>query len=566
MYSANYNERYALIIGINSYKKASPLEYACNDAQEIKDILIDNFKYKEENIVLLLDIQATKDNIMNRYMEFIRKTDYNDNVIIFYAGHGYTEMSSTGDVGYLIPYDADTENLYTLIRWDDFTRNTDLIKAKHVLFIMDACYSGLAITRSSMVGKNRFLKDMLMRPVRQVLTAGKANETVSDGNGPVPNHSIFTGHLIEALKGRAKTEEGLISANIVMSYVYRKVSNDTYSQQTPHYGYLNGDGDFIFNMVDFSELFQKDTKENEDVLVKVPAILQENITERNTREIIGYIKELITDNKNKIKIYDIVTEETRKVVDILSSFSHNTDVKEDTLREYIEENEKTIEVLQSLLIIICYWGGEEYINIVKKSINILSSTIKAKIENTMLLDLRWYSVYLIYFSIIFSCIESENYKMLENIINLSINDNGYYDKTGNVLSKSSYNVYKYNKKFSIFTDKDNYYFPLQEYLYKRIQPKLDDLLCVGEEYDKIFQIVEIIVGMNYAIQNYSEGDNSIWAIPGTYAYKYKRNKRAFEQIERSDLFTKSGVFNESKTDKNVMIERFKKFINDLDLF
>jgi hypothetical protein len=44
----------------------------------------------------------------------------------------------------------------------------------------------------------RFLRDMLQRFSRQVLTAGKADETVADENGPRPGHSIFTSHLLEA--------------------------------------------------------------------------------------------------------------------------------------------------------------------------------------------------------------------------------------------------------------------------------------------------------------------------------------------------------------------------------
>jgi uncharacterized caspase-like protein len=112
-----------------------------------------------------------------------------------------------------VPYDGNPEKLATLIRWDELTRNADLITAKHILFIMDACYGGLAITRALKPGTMRFQKDMLMRPARQVLTAGKADEVVADLGGPLPNHSVFTGHLIEALQGKAESVPGLLTAN-----------------------------------------------------------------------------------------------------------------------------------------------------------------------------------------------------------------------------------------------------------------------------------------------------------------------------------------------------------------
>src|SRR5207244_2588726 len=116
----------------------------------------------------------------------------------------------------------------------ELTRNADLIEAKHILFVMDACYGGLALMRGITPGTKRFLKDMLIRRSRQVLTAGKADEVVADSGGPLPGHSVFTGHLLEALQGKAANSEGIITAATLSAYVYMAVSSDAGSQQTPH--------------------------------------------------------------------------------------------------------------------------------------------------------------------------------------------------------------------------------------------------------------------------------------------------------------------------------------------
>ena len=68
----SYDEHFALIIGINKYNNLPNLEYAVNDAKAIKDVLINNFKYKEENIKILIDEQATHDNIMDEYYNLIK--------------------------------------------------------------------------------------------------------------------------------------------------------------------------------------------------------------------------------------------------------------------------------------------------------------------------------------------------------------------------------------------------------------------------------------------------------------------------------------------------------------
>ena len=109
----------------------------------------------------------------------------------------------------------------------------------------------------------------MLRHSRQVLTAGKADEVVADAGGPIPNHSVFTGHLIEGLLGNAATTEGVITASGLMAYVYGKVANDKNSNQTPHYGYFDGDGDFIIRAPNLTELEAPEDKDL-DRLIAVP--------------------------------------------------------------------------------------------------------------------------------------------------------------------------------------------------------------------------------------------------------------------------------------------------------
>jgi uncharacterized caspase-like protein len=247
LYKSLYRESWALVIGINEYQIASPLCFAKQDAEAIAEILERSFGFPPSNIATLYDAEATRERILSAFSDFTSTSvDPDDRITIFFAGHGCTRTGKRGEVGFLVPVEGTPDRLSTLLRWDELTRNAELILAKHVLFIMDACYGGLAIRRNTPPGSARFLKDMLARYSRQVLTAGKADETVADSGGPKAGHSIFTGHLLEALEGRAADSNGIISSNAVMAYVYDHVSKDPYSRQSPHFGFLDGDGDFIF--------------------------------------------------------------------------------------------------------------------------------------------------------------------------------------------------------------------------------------------------------------------------------------------------------------------------------
>lgn len=255
MYQPYYSNSWALVIGINAYRHAPQLSYACNDADAVASILVDELHFHKSQIIVLKDDDATREAILDAYLRFAERiSSLDERLFVFFAGHGATAKGLKGDVGYLVPVDGMPNRLSSLIRWDDLTRNADLIQAKHILYIMDACYSGLAMKRAIPPGTERFISDMLQRISRQVLTAGKENEVVADSGGPSSANSIFTGYLIEGLRGAAKDTNGVLTANLLMNYVYRKVGQDSRSQQTPHFGHIDGDGDFILSTPDDSHL------------------------------------------------------------------------------------------------------------------------------------------------------------------------------------------------------------------------------------------------------------------------------------------------------------------------
>ena len=127
-----------------------------------------------------------------------------DRVLVFYAGHGATRKLASGrELGYIIPVDADLTNYEgSAISMTNFQDISEAIPAKHVLFVMDSCYSGLALTRGGAgVPSQNYLNEISRREGRQMFTAGGRDQQVAD-NGP-NGHSIFTWTLLQGLDGRA---------------------------------------------------------------------------------------------------------------------------------------------------------------------------------------------------------------------------------------------------------------------------------------------------------------------------------------------------------------------------
>ena len=245
-----YDKSYAVIIGIDRYQNLPAdrqLRNAVKDAKGVEEVLRKNYQF--DKIITIHNEQATKDRIMEVLTEELpAQMGKDDALFLFWAGHGNQEKSAYGGaLGYLIPYDGTTDKIRKNLTMAEI-RDTisKKIPAKHVFYVMDACYSGL-LTSRSVDGKTRrdlgYLKEITKESARQVLTAGGKGEEALDG-GP-KGHSVFTGRLIEILESASD----FITANELQASIREKVYSDAQARnhtQTPGFGSLYGLGDFVF--------------------------------------------------------------------------------------------------------------------------------------------------------------------------------------------------------------------------------------------------------------------------------------------------------------------------------
>lgn len=304
-----YNRNWAVIIGINRYRNWPKLKYAANDARSMHDLLINELGFQPERIITLYDEQATREGIMSAFMDKLGDPDKvkkQDSVFVFYAGHGATRSLPTGrDLGYIIPVDAKAEKYYSSsISMTNFQDITEVISAKHIFFIMDSCYSGLALTRGAGRGSRNFLEENSRRIGRQIMTAGGADQQVTD-NGP-NGHSIFTWTLLQGLKGQGDlNKDGFITASELSAYLSPIVSS--VSLQTPVFGNMPGSegGDYVFALKEEKNFLSESSEiasDQEIALNRKLAQLEEEITEKREKNLrlkkeLAQVRALIQDKE-----------------------------------------------------------------------------------------------------------------------------------------------------------------------------------------------------------------------------------------------------------------------------
>lgn len=242
-----YDHKVAVVIGINKYNPWPGLEYAVNDAEAVRNKLR---KMGYDKIIELYNRQATRSAILRVLGDdLVTMLGPNDSLLVYFAGHGQTEPLADGqEEGYIIPVDGTMDNYRgTAISMTYIHSMIKKYKAKHVLFAFDSCYSGLGLKRGGgQKPVDAFIKNMSQKRVRQILTAGGKNEQAAEEKG----HGIFTKAFLDSLEFQNSgiNKDGYTLASDLGQFVRKQVGEKTAFKQTPMFGWLDGEGDYIFDL------------------------------------------------------------------------------------------------------------------------------------------------------------------------------------------------------------------------------------------------------------------------------------------------------------------------------
>ncbi len=239
-----FGDYYALVIGNNDYTNMRKLNTAVNDAEHVAEVL--RTKYGFETKLLT---NATRYDILKALAELRKELTEDDNLLVYYAGHG--ELDRINQRGFWLPVDADTDITANWISNIDVTDQLNVMSAKHVLVVADSCYSG-AMTRASLAkieggmsekARTKWLEVMSEQRSRTVLTSGGLEPVLDAGGGQ--NHSVFAEAFLSVLNDNAAILEG---QNLYRAVAERIAGAEV--DQVPEYAPIkfagHEAGDFLF--------------------------------------------------------------------------------------------------------------------------------------------------------------------------------------------------------------------------------------------------------------------------------------------------------------------------------
>jgi tetratricopeptide (TPR) repeat protein len=235
--SIKAGRNYCLLIGAQNYSDANipSLSNPIADAVKLKMILKSTYNFSDENVIQLFN--PGTDDVKRQLLELTAQLQPEDNLLIFYAGHGiWVEKEKKG---YWLMTDAKRNDVNTWLPNKTVLDLVAKIPSRHTLLITDACFSGS-------VFKTRGLNDAAPKPIQEMEEKISRIAITSGNDTEVPDESIFMKYLIKALNNNK--EKYLTAQKMFINQILEAVMTE--SKTEPRYGTLelagHIGGDFIF--------------------------------------------------------------------------------------------------------------------------------------------------------------------------------------------------------------------------------------------------------------------------------------------------------------------------------
>ena len=224
----------AVVIGNRHYSNPNvpDVEYAGRDAGIMREYLIREFGFSPGNIIFEVDATVAKFREIFGDERNFRAKLYNwitpdlSDVFIYYVGHGAPDIKS--HEAYFVPSDADPQYIeYNGYRLETFYRNLEMLPAKKITIVLDACFSGNS--ERGMLLKNVSpamlkIKKEYRGPHNSLRFASGAPDQVSTWY-PEKRHSLFTYYFLKGLQGSADMDSNReITLGEMKEYLQKNVT------------------------------------------------------------------------------------------------------------------------------------------------------------------------------------------------------------------------------------------------------------------------------------------------------------------------------------------------------
>ncbi|HLP35960.1 caspase family protein [Lacibacter sp.] len=287
--------RYALLIGINDYKKQE-LHYCNQDVYQIRQRLVNQCDFNEQNIICL--VSTNQNPIEDIYMQFLESVEMIKKVFIaevdliqfYFSGHGKFEEETK------------LEFHDTQVSVQEIFNHLSSLNPSNSIIILDACHSGFGIDIKSTEEASAMVSYYNQRYIAKsngtyFLCSCKQDEK-SRAFGKY-NGSVYTKYLCEAIDNSNIYDKDTLAASLfdIHQYAAKRISLSGDYQQTPFFQ-SQSHGYFPFSFLRSGTLMTSckislDHTNDENEVVNFLLKPQLNMTDEFRRDLGQFLSEMV---------------------------------------------------------------------------------------------------------------------------------------------------------------------------------------------------------------------------------------------------------------------------------
>lgn len=240
--------------------------------------------------------------------------------------------------------------------------------------------------------------------------------------------------------------------------------------------------------------------------------------------VIDKTKRLLSEEKFRIEFYDFIDELSSEAVAQMSedSFKLQASWGAEEFSSRLEQYEDLCSDLVSTMVLLGHWGLPQHAEVLALSARRFGPLLQFSAGLGVWSSLHWYPMLLQAYALGIGAVAAGNYPILHSFLHLRLSDPmGIADRSPLVIGLTL-GIGTARDRFKSLPDRDKQFTPMSEYLFGLLQPRLNDVVFMGDEFEAIFDRFELLYGLEHGHMGEKARSGNFWGPIGRFGWKHRK--------------------------------------------
>jgi hypothetical protein len=287
------------------------------------------------------------------------------------------------------------------------------------------------------------------------------------------------------------------------------------------------------------------------------------------------MKNLLADPKDRIRLDDYVTGLLKSTINTLAAdtfWQSVPGVSAETFQARLDYYDATIDDLLTAVILLSRWGQAEQLTLLERIFSRLAEANKNGGGLVAWQSGRWYPVSLLLYAAGITALAFGNHPVLRPTFLTPTDLQRGDGRVGVITTAAADEMHQLDDMFKLIPAHARNRVPVSEFIFAKLRARLDDLLYLGNSYERYFDEYEILAALVYVDQRVLAGER-VWAMPGRFGYKFMRDGQSYDTVVREAAtmgenwpVLRAELFGGSSTRFQEVAKSYRQFLTQLNWY